>query len=493
MLKSGAQHLEQLRDGRVVYVGGERIKDVTRHAAFAGGARTIASLYDLKIANRDCMSFEEDGHAYSLYFLQPRNREDLQRRMRCHRMISDATYGLFGRSPDHVASFVTGFSLQPEVFDRAGQGIYNFRQNLLDYYNHMRNNDVYTAYAIVTAQGARNAEFYKSGDLRAPALSVVRETDAGVVVNGLKMLATGAIYANELWVGNIVPLSKGSEAQAITFSIPVATDGLSLWSRKPFGNSGMSEFDNPLSARFDETDSMVLFENVFVPWERVYVHNDIDRSRSIYTKTPSHVFGNHQSNVRFLSKTRLIIGLAYEIARISGQLEIPGVRETVARLAGMEATLAGLIQGQLMDPTPVGDYVSYNRRSVYAALSWCQDNANQLSTDVRMLMGAGVFQMPADDSVFENPVTEKLFNQYWSLPTASARERMKLYKLAWDLLGSEFGQRHFQYENFYAGSPFVVREHSFREAPWTELSLAVDGLLQSYGPRIPEFMREIAS
>src|SRR5262245_6743463 len=109
MLRSGKEHLESLRDGRVVYVGGERIDDVTRHPAFRMAAQTVAAIYDMKAdaANREVMSYEEDGGRHSIYFLRAKSRDDLQRRMICHRRISDLTYGMFGRSPDHVASFIT--------------------------------------------------------------------------------------------------------------------------------------------------------------------------------------------------------------------------------------------------------------------------------------------------------------------------------------------------------------------------------------------------
>ena len=108
MLRSGKEHLETLRDGRIVYVGSERIDDVTRHPAFCGAARTVAAIYDMKAdaANRDTMTYEEDGSRHSIYFLRACSRDDLQRRMIGHRKIADLTLGMFGRSPDHVASFV---------------------------------------------------------------------------------------------------------------------------------------------------------------------------------------------------------------------------------------------------------------------------------------------------------------------------------------------------------------------------------------------------
>src|SRR5579862_9744911 len=106
MLRTGKEHIESLRDGRVIYIGGERVDDVTSHPAFRNAARTVASIYDMKAdpANREAMSYEEDGGRHSIYFLRARSRDDLQRRTHGHRRIADFTYGMFGRSPDHVAS-----------------------------------------------------------------------------------------------------------------------------------------------------------------------------------------------------------------------------------------------------------------------------------------------------------------------------------------------------------------------------------------------------
>ena len=117
MLRTGKEHLESLRDGRVVYVGGERVDDVTTHPSFRAAAQTIAAIYDMKAdpAHRDIMSYEEDGGRHSIYFLRPKTRDDLQRRMVAHRKIADFTYGMFGRSPDHVASFVTGMAMKADA------------------------------------------------------------------------------------------------------------------------------------------------------------------------------------------------------------------------------------------------------------------------------------------------------------------------------------------------------------------------------------------
>src|SRR5688500_521127 len=273
MLKTGSEHLESLRDGRVVYIGSERVDDVTTHPGFRNGARSMAAIYDLKRADPR-YSFEENGERYSSYFLKARSREDLAKRTDLHRAIAEMSHGLLGRSPDHVSSFVTGMAMNSEVFG-------GFSDNLNRYYEHMRRNDVYGVYAVIPPQAARNPEFYVKQNLPIPTLRVVKEDDKGVVISGMKMLATGAVFANEIWIGNLIPLAPNQLPESITCAIPVNAPGVTLWSRKPFERTATSEFDNPLAWRFDETDSMVMCENVHVPWEKVFVHMDAVLAREI--------------------------------------------------------------------------------------------------------------------------------------------------------------------------------------------------------------------
>ncbi|MGE0736622.1 MAG: 4-hydroxyphenylacetate 3-hydroxylase family protein [Alphaproteobacteria bacterium] len=480
MLKSGQKHLESLKDGRVVYIGSELITDVTEHPAFRNGARTVARLFDIKAAaaNAETMSFEENGERFSIYYLRPRSRDDLVRRMLGHKFWADATYGLFGRSPDHVASFITALAMQPEVFEDGG---HDFKGNLLRYYDHIRRDDVYCCYAVLPPQGARNPQLYQRANMKVPTLRVTAEDVHGVTLNGMKMLGTGGVFCNDIWVGNLLPLAPGQEMESITCAVPANAKGLSMWSRKPYERDATSEFDNPLASRFDETDVMVLFEDVKVPWEKVFTHNNVALSREIYIKTASHCFGNHQSNVRFWSKLRFIIGLASKMTQSSGNDQIPAVRETLGRLANYEGALAGMIYGQCMNyETLTNGYVSFNRRYMYGALQWCTQTYWEIINTVRELMGGGVFQMPADSSIVKDPHLARQFNYYWSTPTQTAIQRMKLLKLVWDMVGSEFASRHFQYEKFYSGPPFILSNHGIREAPWAELQGIVDDLMRTY-------------
>ena len=175
------------------------------------------------------MTYEEDGGRHSIYFLKPKTREDLQKRSNGHRRIAEFTYGMFGRSPDHVASFVTGMAMKPDALPKP----IAYADNLQKYYRHIRDNDVYVVYAVVPPQAARNPEFYHKKNIPVPTLRVVREDDDGVVISGMKMLATGALYANEIWIGNVIPLAPDQKKEAITCAIPCNAPGLTLWSRKP--------------------------------------------------------------------------------------------------------------------------------------------------------------------------------------------------------------------------------------------------------------------
>jgi len=482
MLRTGNEYLQSLRDGRVVYIGSEKVDDVTRHPAFRNAAQTVAALYDMKAdpVNYQDLTYLEDGGRHSIYFLRARSREDLQRRMIGHRRIADFTYGMFGRSPDHVASFVTGMAMKLDELKPP----YGHPENLLTYYTHIRDNDVYVVYAVVPPQAARNPEFYQRQNTPVPTLRVVRETDDGVVISGMKMLATGAVFANEIWIGNVIPLAPDQKKEAITCAIACNAPGLQLWSRQSMELGCTSEFDSPLAFRYDESDSMLLCDEVKVPWERIFVHDDALLSRDIYMKTPSHCFGNHQSNVRYWSKMRLLVGVCSKVANATGADQVPAVKETLGKMSSYEAMIGGMVNGQInaYESWPGGPegYVCFNRRMMYAALEWCTQNYSRFVEELRELCGGGVLQMPANISVMNDAELARQFQTYWQTPQADALTRMKLFKVAWDIVGSEFAGRHQQYEKFYAGASFIVRNHAFRETDWASFNKIVEDLVSGY-------------
>jgi 4-hydroxyphenylacetate 3-monooxygenase len=368
--------------------------------------------------------------------------------------------------------------MDPAMFDRIRLG---FGDNIRRYYRYMRKNDVFASHSVTNPQGWRQVDQTDAQKRPSPTLRVVDEDDAGVTINGLKMLGTASVFCHETWCGNLQPLVPGQEKQSITCVVPLNAPGVSIWSRKPYERHVVSEFDNPLATRFDETDSAVLFENVKVPWERVFCHDNVEMTRAIYILTPGHAMANHQANVRFLEKLKLILGIAAKLVEMNHVGHVPAVQFTLGRLAAMQATLEGLIMGQIhCGEAHVPGYLTVNRRYVHAALHWCTNNHADICDTVRELMGAGVFQMPADASVLHDPDLRERFETYWSAPGHSAKDRMKLNQLAWDLLGSDFAGRHMQYEKFYAGPAFAMNSYSYLSAPWKDWSGLVDDLMASY-------------
>ena len=480
MMKTGAEHLESLRDGRRVYIGNELVKDVTKHPAFQNAAKSFANLYDRKLEpeNREIMSFECEGEFFSSWFLKPKTPEDLYKRYETHRRIAEWTHGLLGRSPDHVASFVTGLSMKPELFENISDG---FGQNIMNYYDHMRKNDIFACYTVLPPQGSRKPELFKREGMKVPTLRVIDEDDSGVTISGMKMLGTSAIFSNETWVGNLAPLGPDQIKESITCAVPLNTEGVAIWSRKPLEMFALNEFDAPLTWRFDESDAMVIFERVRVPWEKVFVHDEAEMSRAIYVQSPSHSMGNHQSNIRFMEKLKFIVGIAHKIVEANGAGHIQGVQGLLGQLAAWQGGLEAMIHGQLYNTEElVPGYINVNRRYMYAALHWCINQYNAVCDIVRELMGGGPFQMPADISVLQDPKMRKTFEKYWSVPGQNAVERMKLFKISWDMLGSEFAGRHMQYEKFYAGPGFVVDNYNYVNAPWAEWSSLVDQAMDCY-------------
>ncbi len=355
MLIDGKEKLERMRDGRAIYIGAERVDDVTRHPAFRNAAQTIAGLYDLKAdpGKRELFSFEENGERYGLPWLRCRTREDLARRMRAMKAIADATYGMIGRSPDHVAGLITGLAMKPELLDGLRPG---FGENLTRYYEYARRNDLYLSFAVTPPSGIRSREIFTGEARDDPTLQVIGEDDSGVIVSGMKMLATGAVFADEVWIGNLTAIDDKRRSESITAAIPNNTPGVSFWAREPYERHARHEADYPLSYRFDETDTVLVCDRVKVPWERVFLHNDGAMSRRIYIETPANCYQNQQSNIRFWAKMGLIVGLASRMCQANGVDKIPAVRETLGRLAALEATIGAMVNGQIeaCEPWPDG-------------------------------------------------------------------------------------------------------------------------------------------
>src|SRR5262247_2126822 len=396
MTRTGAQYIAGLKDDRTVYVDGERVADVTEHPAFAASVRSIASLYDLAASpeHRDVMTFPSPatGEPVNKSFLIPRTQEDLAARRRAHRLWADATFGLMGRSPDHVPGFITGFAMCPDLFARQGQ---RFADHVVRYHAWLRDHDLYAAYVIIPPHIDRSRPAHQQEDPHLYA-GVVEERADGIVVSGAQMLGTGGAVANEMFMSSIVPLVPGDENYALSLAVPVATRGLRLIVRRPYAEGATSLFDYPLSSRFDETDALVIFDRVFVPWERVFVYRDVALTRAQFYDTPGHLLGNFQAQVRFAAKAEFLAGLALRIAESMGTDSLRETQTQLGELASYCGMAAGLVVAAESEcgHDPRG-FVYPNPTYVYAN-NWLQATYYQtMVTYLRELAGGVMLQVPS--------------------------------------------------------------------------------------------------
>jgi len=286
--------------------------------------------------------------------------------------------------------------------------------------------------------------------------------------------------ANEVFVTCIQPLAPGDERHAVSFAVPMNIKGLRVLSRKSYEESAVSRFDNPLSSQFDENDAVLYFDDVKVPWERVFVNQNIEMTLKQFHGTPAHVYQNYQCQIRLLVKMRFLAGLAHRIAEANGIVAFPQVRDSLGQIAGEVGLVDGLLHGMEAKGQRAGAYFVPDRHLLYSAQTLTQQLYPKVITAIRDLAGGGLIMLPSSVADFDDPLLAGLIHKTQKSPVFTPQERVKFFKLAWDALGSEFASRHVQYEMFYAGASFVTRGHSYRTFDWAKCTGMVDGLMASY-------------
>jgi 4-hydroxyphenylacetate 3-monooxygenase len=479
-MKSGEQHLASLRDGRQVFLDGAIVADVTEHAAYRGAVRSVGRLYDFAAApeNRALMSFEapETGEAANRMWQLPKTYAELVQRRAALERWSEQHLGFFGRSPDHVASCISGMVMGLSVFEQYQP---ERARALADYYRHARDKDLYLTYVIINPQADRSqsaagqqSEFLTAG--------IVDEDAGGITIRGAKMLATGGVMANEIFVTSIQPLQPGEEKYAVSFVLPMNAKGLKILSRKSYEQAADNLFDNPLSKQFDENDALIYFDDVKVPWERVFIAGDTAMCMKQFQATPAHAYQNYQAQIRLMVKLRFLAGIAHRTAEMNGVIGFPQVKETLGQLAAEAAMVEALVAAMEAKGSQAGAYFVPDRHTLYAAQVLTQQLYPKFVTTLRDLAGGGMIMLPSSVRDFANPELAGLIGKTQQSPIAGSKERVKFYKLAWDAVGSEFASRHTQYEMFYAGATFVTKNHSFRTYDWKRATGMLDGFLASY-------------
>jgi 4-hydroxyphenylacetate 3-monooxygenase len=478
MIKDGRKHLASLADGRRILIDGGAVTSVTTHPAFRNAVGTIASLYDFQASHAELMTFDTNSHGIraNRAWQLPTSYDELVVRRKALTAWAELHCGFLGRSPDHVASCLAAMAMGWELFEREGQGR---GRALLSYYEYARDNDLYLAYVIIDPQADRSKATGEQQDEFQTA-AICDEDTQGITIRGAKMLGTGAIMANEILVASLRPVREGDAKYAFTAAIPVGAKGVKLLSRHSYEQAAVSRFDYPLSSTWDENDAIVYFDDVKIPWDRVFVHRNPRMSLAQFHETPAHAYQNYQSQIRLAVKLRFLVGIAHRIAETIGTIDFPQVRETLGTLAAEAGMIDAYVHAMEAKGGRFGPYFMPDRATLYSAQVQAQQLYPKIVNTIRDLAGGGMIMLPSCANDFLNPEAHQIIGKTMLSPATDPEGRVKLFKLAWDSIGSEFASRHTQYEMFYAGARHFVTGHAYRTYDWSASKRLVDGVLGQY-------------
>ena len=460
-IRRGSEYLAGLQDDREIWSEGERIKDVTTHKATARGAATLASFLERQHDPdlQDKLTYvDADGDRCGMAFQVPKSKEDIKRRGAAYYEWATWSHGMFGRTPDYKNASIMSFAAASSWLDQGverGMGNADFAGNMCRFYDDVRKNDKVLTHTLVNPQKSHATAVEGKYDDEV-ALHVVKETDAGIIVKGARLLATLGPLADEIEVFPSTVL-RGSDDNipfAFAFAIPIATPGLKLIARDTY-DFGKSHFDAPLSSRFEEMDAVVIFDNVLVPWERLFLYREPSLCNQAFGATNAVVHMIHQVACGKLAKAEFMVGLMTLIAEASGKNKDLYVKGMISEVMMMAETVRALLfsaeeqahEDQYGNFIPLRGPIDTSRNlfpKMYPRM-----------VEILQLLGSSSLMATPAEADFSNEIAGDVA-QYFQLANADARDRVALFRLAHDVCVSGFGNRQALYERFFFGPPALM-------------------------------------
>ncbi len=452
--RTGAQYITGLRERAAdIYIGGQKVRDVTTHPAFAGGLQTVAGLLEMQHdpAIRDEMTYASpsSGDPVGLSFIMPRNGDDLKRRRHMMRNWARYSCGMMGRTPDFLNVAVMSMAA---AADYSGQNRPEFKQNILDYYEYIRENDIVMTHTLVNLQRSRSVGATPFDDRTEVALSVADENADGIVVRGARVLATLGPLSDEIAVypARTRRVPSGDEGKyAFGFAIPCNTQGLKFQCRDTI-DLGRSHFDHPAGSRFEEMDAIVFFDDVLVPWERVFLYNDVELCNQWAGRTNRNAHTGHQVVTKNVVKCEFMLGLATLMTDTLGSGDLPPTQNLIAELIeNLEITKALLAASEAQAEIDEWGIFCPDYRPLLVARKQMITMYPRMAEILHLLGSSSLMALPAEADL-NGPLAEDI-HRYMDTDTATAEERIRLFRLAWDVSCSAFGGRQTLYERYFGG------------------------------------------
>lgn len=479
---NGAQYLRRLNSlGNEIWFDGEKVTgQLSKFWAFKGLLETKASLYDLQVSPKliDEMTYisPSSQELVSLSYLQPKSLEDLRKRRKMIEHWARHTNGILGRSPDYLNSVLMSFASSTYLLNGKD---HCYPGHLLTYYELAREQDLSLTHTFISPQVNRSPFYVEKPDLEEPiAAKIIGETKAGLIVKGARLLATQGGLTDEVLVlsGNRNLFSKG---EAFAFAIPSNTKGLRFICRDTF-IGGDSKFDHPLSSRYEEMDSVVVFDEVVVPWERVFYYNNEEVATSFPVKSAFHNFAMHQAITRQTIKLEFMLGIAELLVDTLNIRAYQHVQEKIAEMiAGLETMRALLERSEHYAKPNVAGYLCPDIFALKAAGFIYQRTYPRFVEIIQLIGASGMITLPSERAFFSEIQVD--LNRYLQGANTSAKERVAIFRLAWDLTMSAFGTRQTQYERYFFGDPIRLASDLYETYPKESYIKAVQKIIKKDG------------
>jgi 4-hydroxyphenylacetate 3-monooxygenase len=454
---TGTEYLESIRDGRTIYAYGERVDDVTTHPAFRNATRMIARLYDAlhDPAQQGVLTTPTDtgnGGFTHHFFRASRTAEEQVADRDAIAAWARMTYGWMGRSPDYKAAFLATLGANADFYDP-------YQENARRWYREAQERCLYFNHAIINPPVDRDKGIDQVRDVY---VHVERETDNGLIVSGAKVVATGSALTNYNFVAHYGAAPIKTKEFALIFAVPMGARGVKLISRPSYELAAEvmgSPFDYPLSSRLDENDSILIFDEVLVPWENVFVYGDVDKINAFFPASGFIPRFTFQGCTRFSVKLDFIAGLLLKGVEATGTKDFRGVQARIGEVLAWRNLFWALTDAMAKTPDewiggtvlPKIDYgLSYR---VFATTAY-----PRIKEIIEQDLGSALIYLNSHAVDFKNPEMRPLLDRYVRGSNGyDSVERVKLMKLMWDAMGSEFGGRHELYERNYAGNHENIR------------------------------------
>jgi len=476
-IRNGKQYLEGLRDDRDVWIHGEKVKDVTAYPGLSRGAETLAGFMDRQFESKyeDLITYEEDGNRFATSYMIPRSQADIVKRGDSFYEWATWSNGMFGRTPDYKNASVMAFAAAAEFLV---EGKPEFAENMRRYYQYIKTNDKVLTHTLVNP--TYNFAQAKEGKYdEKVALRVVKETDEGIVVNGARLLATLGPHADEIEVfpSTLLKASEENVPFAFAFAIPTATKGIRLICRDSYDH-GKSHFDAPLASRFEEMDAVVIFNNVLVPWERVFMYREPLLCNRAFADTNAVIHMMHQVVCGKLAKAEFIVGLLCAMAKATGKDKDMSVKGMIAEAMWMaESVRAFRFQAEaLAHEDQYGTFVPL-RRPLDTSRNLFPKMYPRLIELVHHLGSSSLMATPSEADL-TNELADDVA-QYFQTVNLSSKDRIALFRLAHDVAVSGFGNRQVLYERFFFGPQNVLASVYYDQYNKDDMISRVDEILGS--------------